>query len=201
MESKEKTTAMVVVGVVAIVAILCATMIWSLSIVNEDAFNSNDDRIPTYSDADVIVVGSEKDGEFIESALDQYTDSITIQSNFENITHPTIVFITEDYTSHQEHNYLVENIRFLINHGCPVITLFESPNLLIDASNGNSSIVQDANANGLIQIKNGEHTITKWFGVSGSSEENTIKQGYIYGIYSIVDYANHTEISESEIQE
>lgn len=201
MESKEKITAMTVIGVVAVVAILCATMVWSLSIVNEHAFSSNDDYIYSYSNAHVTVVGSEKDGEFIESALDQYTDNIIIQSDFESITHPTIVFITEDYASHQEHDYLVENIRYLINHGCPVITLFESPNLLIEASNGSSSIAQDSNANGLIQIKNGEHLITKWFSVSGFSEEGTIKEGYIYGIYSIVIYANHTEISESEIQE
>lgn len=201
MESKERTMAIAVVGVVAVVAILCATMAWSFTVVNDRAFDTNDDYRLISSNADVTILGSEEDSKVIKSALNKYTDNITIQSDFEGITHSTIVFITENYASHQKHDYLVENIRYLINHGCPVITLFKSPDLLIDASNGMLSLLQNSDVNGLIQIKNGENTISKWFGTFGYSEENTIIESYVYGIYSIVAYANHTEISESTIQE
>lgn len=200
MESKGKTMSIAIVGALAIAAILCVSMVWSISIVNGIWSNSNE-YLPTSSNVPVVVLGSEEDGNVIEYALDRYSYDITIQNDFENITPATIVMITENYALNQKYNYLVENIRYLTNHGCPVFTLFQSPYLLIGASDGGYSYMEDSNANGMIQIQNGDHTIGVWFSTSGSNEYNTIRQCYMQGINGIAEYAKYLDTSESTIQE
>lgn len=200
MESKGKTMAIAIVGALAIVAILCVSMVWSVSFVNGALFNSNE-SLPTSSDVSVVVLGSEEDGEVIESALERYSRDITIQNDFENIPRATIVLITENYALNKDYNYLVDNINYLTNHGCPVFTLFESPYLLIGASNGGHSYMEDSDANGMIQIHDGDNTFGIWYGTAGASEYNTIRQCYTYGVNGIAEYARYLDTSESEIQE
>lgn len=200
MESKGKTMGIAIVGALAIAAILCVSMAWSISIVDGALSNSNE-YLPTSSNVPVVVLGSEEDGNVIEYALDRYSYNVTIQNDFENITPATIVMITENYALNQEYNYLVENIRYLTNHGCPVFTLFESPYLLIAASDGSYSYSEDSNANGMIQIQDGDHTIGAWFSTAGANEYNTIRQCYTHGVHGIAEYAKYLDTSESTIQE
>lgn len=200
MESKGRTMAIAIIGAVAIFAVLCVSMVWSMSFANGALFNSNE-YVPTSSNVPVVVLGYEEDGEFIESALEGYSRDVTIQNDFENIPHATIVLITEEYALNQDYNYLVDNINYLTNHGCPVFTLFGSPYLLIGASDGSYSYMQDSDANGMIQIHDGDNTFGIWFGTSGASEYNTIRQCYTYGVSGIAEYARYLEPPKSEIQE
>lgn len=200
MESKGKTMAIAIIGALAIVAVLCVSMVWSVSFVNGALFNSNE-SLPTSSQVPVVVLGSEEDGEVIESALERYSRDITIQNDFENIPRATIVLITENYALNKDYNYLVDNINYLTNHGCPVFTLFESPYLLIGASNGGHGYMEDSDANGMIQIHDGDNTFGIWYGTAGASEYNTIRCCYTQGVNGIAEYARYLDMSESEIQE
>ena len=83
MESKGKTMGIAIVGTLAIAAILCVSMAWSISIVDGALSNSNE-YLPTSSNVPVVVLGSEEDGNVIEYALDKYSYNVTIQNDFEN---------------------------------------------------------------------------------------------------------------------
>ncbi|WP_400260176.1 hypothetical protein [Candidatus Methanomassiliicoccus intestinalis] len=185
-ESKDKMVAVICIAVALMAVAVLLTLSFTAQLVSY-ANASEQDQVE-FSNLPVVVLGYPNEGEEIKAALIEYTSNVTIQEDFESIAPGTIVFITETYTFRQDYNYLINGVKELVRNKVPVVTLFESPYILIMAGEGGYSYSQDANAHGLLLGPREGGYPAMWYSVTSADPEDHIQCSYEWGKESLIRY-------------
>ena len=185
-ESKDKMVAVICIAVVLMAVTVFLTFSFTAQLVIYA--NASEQEQVEFSNLPVVVLGYPNEGEEIKAALIEYTSNVTVQEDFESITPGTIVFITETYTFRQDYNYLINGVRELIHNQVPVVTLFESPYILIMASEGGYIYSQDADAYGLLLGPKEEGHSFMWYSVTSADPDDQIQLSYEWAKESLIYY-------------